>query len=49
MLSGSPTLRPDKNNVLQVWVETIGKDDAKQVNSDKKRGIRIHQWTYHPE
>src|SRR5262245_16432057 len=42
-------LAPDKNNVLQVWVQTIGKDDAKQVTEDKKRGIRMHQWTYHPD
>src|SRR5262245_30528831 len=42
-------LAPDKNNVLQVWVQTIGKDDAKQVTQDKKRGIRIHQWTYAPD
>ncbi len=42
-------LAPDKGNVLQVWVQTLGKDDAKQVTSDKKRGIRIHQWTYAPD
>jgi dipeptidyl aminopeptidase/acylaminoacyl peptidase len=42
-------LAPDKNNVLQVWVQTIGKDDAKQVTNDKKRGIRIHMWTYAPD
>src|SRR5215213_8765513 len=42
-------LAPDKNNVLQVWVQTIGSDDAKQVTDDKKRGIRIHQWTYAPD
>src|SRR5262249_37625141 len=42
-------LAPDKNNVLQVWVQTVGKEDARQVTHDKKRGIRIHQWTYHPD
>ena len=42
-------LAPDKNDVLQVWVQTIGKDDAKQVTADKKRGIRIHLWTYAPD
>src|SRR3954466_14248797 len=42
-------LAPDKNNVLQVWVQTIGSDDAKQVTDDKNRGIRIHQWTYAPD
>ncbi|MFO0878617.1 MAG: S9 family peptidase [Gemmataceae bacterium] len=42
-------LAPDKNNVLQVWVQTLGKEDARQVTNDKRRGIRIHQWTYHPD
>ncbi len=42
-------LAPDKNEVLQVWVRTIGKDDAKQVTADKKRGIRIHLWSYAPD
>jgi len=37
-------LAPDTNNVLQVWVKTIGKDDDKIVTADKKRGIRIHFW-----
>src|SRR5262249_33882182 len=42
-------LSPDNNNVLQVWVQTIGSDDAKKVTDDKKRGIRNHQWTYAPD
>jgi dipeptidyl aminopeptidase/acylaminoacyl peptidase len=42
-------LAPDKNDVLQVWVQTVGKDDARQVTNDKKRGIRIHLWTYAPD
>ena len=37
-------LAPDKKNVLQVWVKTIGKDDDKMVTADKKRGIRIYSW-----
>jgi hypothetical protein len=37
-------LAPDKKNVLQVWVKTIGKDDDKIVTADKKRGIRIYEW-----
>jgi dipeptidyl aminopeptidase/acylaminoacyl peptidase len=40
---------PDKKNVLQVWVQTLGQDDARQVTDDRKRGIRIHQWTYAPD
>lgn len=37
-------LAPDTNNVLQVWVKTIGKDDDRIVTADKKRGIRIFLW-----
>src|SRR5947208_718729 len=37
-------LAPDKKNVLQVWVKTIGKDDDKIVTADKKRGIRQYTW-----
>ncbi len=37
-------IAPDKNNVLQVWVKTIGKDDDKVVTADKKRGIRSYFW-----
>ena len=37
-------LAPDKKNVLQVWVKTIGKDDDKIVTADKKRGIRNYTW-----
>jgi dipeptidyl aminopeptidase/acylaminoacyl peptidase len=42
-------LAPDKNNVLQVWVQTRGQDDAKQVTQDKKRGIQTYSWTYAPD
>lgn len=37
---------PDKNDVLQVWVKTIGKDDEKIVTADKKRGIHNYQWAW---
>jgi len=37
-------LAPDTNNVLQVWVKTVGKDDDKVVTADKKRGIRQYVW-----
>lgn len=37
-------LAPDKKNVLQVWVKTIGKKDDKMVTADKKRGIRSYFW-----
>ncbi|MEO8430274.1 MAG: S9 family peptidase [Acidobacteriota bacterium] len=35
---------PDKKNVLQVWVKTVGKDDDKMITADKKRGIRQYFW-----
>src|SRR5437867_11295000 len=37
-------LAPDKKNVLQVWVKTIGSNDDKMVTADKKRGIRNYAW-----
>lgn len=37
-------IAPDKKNVLQVWVKTVGKDDDKMVTADKKRGIRLYFW-----
>jgi dipeptidyl aminopeptidase/acylaminoacyl peptidase len=37
-------LAPDKKNVLQVWVKSVGKDDDKMVTADKKRGIRQYLW-----
>ncbi len=37
-------IAPDKKNVLQVWVKTIGKDDDKVVTADKRRGIRQYFW-----
>jgi dipeptidyl aminopeptidase/acylaminoacyl peptidase len=37
-------IAPNKKNVLQVWVRTIGKDDDKIVTADPKRGIRQFFW-----
>src|SRR6059036_2606321 len=37
-------LAPDTNNVLQVWVKTVGSDDDKIITADKKRGIRQYLW-----
>ena len=37
-------LAPDKNNVLQVWVKTVGKEDGKIVTADRKRGINQYSW-----
>ena len=42
-------LAPDDKNVLQVWMQTLGQDDARKVTADKKRGIRVFGWTYAPD
>jgi dipeptidyl aminopeptidase/acylaminoacyl peptidase len=39
-------LAPDKKNVLQVFVRTVGKNDDRQLTQDKKRGIRSYFWSY---
>jgi dipeptidyl aminopeptidase/acylaminoacyl peptidase len=39
-------LAPDKANVLQVFVRTIGQADDKAVTADAKRGIRIYHWAH---
>lgn len=39
-------LAPDEKNVLQVWVSTAGKDDARKVTADPKRGIRQYAFAY---
>lgn len=39
-------LAPDKHDVLQVWVQTIGGDDARVVTADKSRGIESFGWAY---
>jgi dipeptidyl aminopeptidase/acylaminoacyl peptidase len=42
-------IAPDDKDVLQVWVQPLGTDKARQVTADKKRGIRTHGWTYAPD
>jgi dipeptidyl aminopeptidase/acylaminoacyl peptidase len=42
-------IAPDDKNVLQVWLRTVGQEDDRQLTDDKKRGIRLYFWTYHPE
>jgi dipeptidyl aminopeptidase/acylaminoacyl peptidase len=39
-------IAPDDRNVLQIWVQTVGKQDARKVSSDKKRGIRNYTWAW---
>jgi hypothetical protein len=41
-------LAPDQRGVLQVWVQTIGQNDARTVTADRRRGIRIYGWTWKP-
>src|SRR5579872_2560199 len=38
-------LAPDEG-VLNVWVQTVGQDDARVVTRDRKRGIRMYLWAY---
>jgi dipeptidyl aminopeptidase/acylaminoacyl peptidase len=49
----APRLSPDgkrlaylapQDGVLNVWVKTVGKDDAKVLTADKVRGIRQYFW-----
>jgi dipeptidyl aminopeptidase/acylaminoacyl peptidase len=42
-------LAPDKKNVLQVFVRSVGKNDDRQLTQDKKRGIRMYFWSYDGE
>lgn len=42
-------LAPDKNNVLQVWVRTVGLQDDRPLTSEKKRSIEEYLWTYDGE
>ena len=39
-------LAPDKNNILQVWVRSVDKQDERVLTQDKKRGIRYFFWAY---
>jgi dipeptidyl aminopeptidase/acylaminoacyl peptidase len=42
-------LAPDKKNVLQVFVRTVGQNDDRQLTQDKKRGIRMYEWAFDGE
>ena len=39
-------LAPDAHDVLQVWVQTIGKKDARAVTAEKTRGISSYGWAF---
>ncbi len=54
-VKASPQISPDGkqmayiapvDNVLNVWVKTIGEDDDRVVTKDTDRGIRIYFWAY---
>jgi dipeptidyl aminopeptidase/acylaminoacyl peptidase len=54
-------LAPDQNGTMQVWVQTLGKDDARPVTSEEHGilvggadrpgavGFRSYYWTYKPD
>lgn len=42
-------IAPDENNVLQVWLRTMGEGGDRKLTNDKKRGIRAFFWTYEPD
>lgn len=42
-------IAPDENNILQVWVRSVGQQDDRQLTQDKKRGIRMYFWTFDGE
>src|SRR6266446_1716354 len=39
-------LAPDRHEVLQVWIQTIGKNDARAVTAEKTRGISSYGWAF---
>jgi dipeptidyl aminopeptidase/acylaminoacyl peptidase len=39
-------IAPDPKGVLQVWVQTIGKQDARMVTADRRRGISRYGWAW---
>ncbi len=42
-------IAPDDKNVLQVWVRSVGTEDARKLTNDPKRGIRLFMWTFDGE
>ncbi len=39
-------LAPDSHDVLQVWVQTLGKNDLRAVTAEKSRGISSYGWAF---
>ncbi|MBE9142797.1 S9 family peptidase [Planktothrix mougeotii] len=42
-------IAPDDNNILQVWLKTVGEEETQALTRDPKRGIRFFFWTYNPD
>ncbi len=42
-------IAPDDNNILQVWLKTVGQEETHLLTRDPKRGIRFFFWTYNPD
>jgi dipeptidyl aminopeptidase/acylaminoacyl peptidase len=38
-------LKPDQNDVAQLWVRTVGASDDVQVTAEASRGLRSFRWT----
>lgn len=39
-------LAPDKKNVIQIWIRTIGQKDERMLTAEQKRNIQAYFWTY---
>src|SRR5579863_6623496 len=39
-------LAPDNHDVLQVWTQTTGKNDARAVTAEQSRGISSYGWAF---
>src|SRR5260370_8021344 len=39
-------LAPDTRNVLQVWVQTLGKNDTRVVTAARSRGVQHSGWAF---
>jgi len=37
-------LAPDEQNVLQVWIQPLGKTEPRKVTADRRRGIHEYLW-----
>ena len=42
-------LAPGKNNVLQIWLRTLGEQDDRQLTDQKTRSIENYTWSYDNE